>query len=57
VGVIDRAIGTSLELRVLSYVIGLPVSLVAAWALLFAQGRPLHRVITRSLGIATAPGS
>lgn len=35
----------------LSYLVGLPLALAAQWLLLYAPGRPLHRLLTRTLGL------
>lgn len=51
VGAIGRGLGagSSMEMHVVSYVVGLPLSLGAAYALLYAPGRPLHRWLVRTL--------
>jgi hypothetical protein len=39
---------------VLSYVVGLPLALAGQWLVLYAPGRPLHRLLTRALGLRRA---
>jgi len=37
-----------------SYIVGLPLALAAQWLVLYAPGRPLHRLLTRTLGLPAA---
>ena len=37
-----------------SYLVGLPLALLGQWLVLYAPGRPLHRLLTRTLGLPTA---
>lgn len=51
VGALDHALGGAGAMHALSYLVGLPVSLAAAWWALYAPGRPLHRMILRALAL------
>jgi hypothetical protein len=39
---------------IVSYVVGLPLALAAQWWLLYAPGRPVHRLLVRALGLRDA---